>query len=60
MRDGRDVEDSLGEAREKREAVAVLFYNDITLFVFIDIVVSVVFVRTTVKRVNQMIIEMWK
>ena len=43
MRDGRDVEDSLGEVREKRKAVAVPFYNDITLFVFIDIVISVVF-----------------
>ena len=60
MRGGRDFEDSLGVAREKREAVVVFFYNDITFIVvfFFDIVISVVFVRTTVKRGNQVIIEM--
>lgn len=47
-------------AWEKREAVVFLFYNDITFVVFIDIVISVVFVRTTVKRGNQVVIEMWK
>ena len=54
------MEETLRIVWEKREAVVFLFYNDITFVVFIDIVISVVFVRTTVKRGNQVVIEMWK